>query len=237
MSNNLNGDIISPSTTARNEDVIRVEGVWQHRHNLELRTQKPRHHRLLALAFGTSALLLGATYMLAIDDLNSMHATVFNEAMTSYPARQESATVSTKLQDVVDIAPEQIGGDEIQPSLPMYSVIPTKRPYLANTKSQGSGLTDHGVSAMSAASVVHYDRCSPHCETRDPLVVGTVPTIATATNPASPEGMETEPTSKAVEVGKAVINGAGFVLVQTAALPFTTLKLGRDAMIKISGTE
>ncbi|QCJ01065.1 hypothetical protein [Agrobacterium larrymoorei] len=234
MSKNLNGDIILPSTTSRKEDVIRVERVWQHRHNLELRTQKPRQHRVLTLAFGTGVLLLGATCMLANGDLSSRHATVLNEAMASYPAPQESAKVSTKFQHVEDVTLRQLGGADTQPVLPTYSVVPIRRPANANMKPRGSGQTDQRVSALNAASVLRYDRCAPDCETRDTLVVGTVPTISAAPHSASYQNMETEPTNKAVEVGKAAINGAGFVLVQTAALPFKTLKLGRDAVIKLS---
>ncbi len=44
MSGHLEGDIITPAETS-NADVIRVERVWQHRHDLELTIPKHRHNR------------------------------------------------------------------------------------------------------------------------------------------------------------------------------------------------
>ncbi|WP_068950735.1 hypothetical protein [Pararhizobium polonicum] len=223
MSNHLEGDIISPPEASIG-GVIRVERVWQHRHDLELRAAKARRGRAELLTLGAGGLMLSAICVFAYSELVPTHL-VSKEAMASYPVGQEIAATSTKLRDIVDTTPAPVSISETQVvSLP-FVAIPTKRPLNGLVKSEK---VERAISATSSADVLRYDRCNPHCETRDSLVAGTVPVTVHA------ETAELDSPNRAVEIGASALNGAGYVLTQTAALPFTTLKLGRDAVIKVS---
>jgi hypothetical protein len=156
------------------------------------------------------------------------HNLVSNEAIASYPVGQENAAVSTKLRDIVDTTPASVSITETQVASLPFAVIPTKRPVFEPVKSGRPEKIERAVSATSSADVLLYDRCNPGCETRDPLVVGSAPTAVHA------ESAELDSSNRAVQIGTSALNGAGYVLIQTAVLPFTTLKLGRDAAIKIS---
>lgn len=236
MSKNLDGIIIPPPEEP-NGSVIRVERVWQYRHDIELKTPKPRHSRSVMLALGAGGLLLGAICIFVYSDPGRTDTAVLEEAMASYPAAPDNAVVLTKLRDIVDTTPAPIKSavtDTREAPLP-YMVIPTKRPVLESVKSGGPEKAKRVTSATSAADAIHYNRCKLGCETRDPLIVGTVPVrISTFTGTVSSETPEIDRRNGTVEIGKAALNGAGFVLIQTAALPFTALKLGRNVAVTMS---
>ncbi len=236
MSHYLDGDIISPSEEP-NGGVIRVERVWRHRHDIEIRIPKPRYNRSALLKLGAGGLVLGAICMFAYSDLAPTHTPVLKEAMASYPVGQENAATATRLRGIVDTAPAPMTASIAKTqvaSLP-YGVIPTKRPIIEPVKSGGSEKVNYGVATTNSTDAIRYDRCNPRCYTRDPLVVGTIPARGSALpSTVLAETTDLESSNQAVEIGTAALNGAGFVLVQTAALPFTTLKLGRDAVIRMS---
>ncbi|AYM84832.1 hypothetical protein G6L67_24690 [Agrobacterium tumefaciens] len=237
MSNHLDGDIISPQESSKG-GVIRAERVWQHRHDLEIRRMpKPRYNRSSLLTLGIGGLVLGAVCMFAYSDPGPIRTPLLQEATASHPVDKEHATIHTTLPDIVDTAPApttaNVTGTQVA-SLP-YAVIPTKRPVIEPVKSGGSEKVNDRASTPNSTEVLRYDRCNPACDTRDPLVVGATPTKSVALQPTViPESTDLERSNQAVEIGSAVMSGAGFVLVQTAALPFTTLKLGRDAAIRMS---
>ncbi|MGV1901719.1 hypothetical protein ACQZ6V_15685 [Agrobacterium sp. 22-3674b3] len=236
MSDHLEGDIISPPE-APNGGVIRVERVWQHRHDLEIRIPKRRHHPSALLTLAAGGIVLGVLCMLAYSDPAPTQTPVLKEAIASYPVGWEAAAVATKLRDIIDVAPAPMMANitETQTASIPYTVIPTKRPVFETSKPSGAGRANPVISTSSSAKVSRYDRCNPSCETRYPLVVGTIPPKNSALSPDSgAEITEIGRSNQAVKVGTAVFNGAGFVLVQTAALPFTRLKLGRDAITKLS---
>ncbi|UXT20450.1 hypothetical protein FY140_06870 [Agrobacterium tumefaciens] len=234
MSGHLEGDIITP-TEVCNADVIRVERVWQHRHDLELTIPKHRHNRARFMALGAGGLLLGAICVFAYGNLIPANGLDAKEALASTPVAREIVTPSTKLRDVADTATATVGISETQAASLPYVAIPTKRPFYEPAR---SGKPDRSTSTTSASDVVRFGKCKPGCDTRDPLVVGTTP-AAVHTEPAAilTETAEFENPNPAMEVGASVLYGAGYVLTQTAALPFTTLRLGRDAVVKVSGLD
>ncbi|KAA3509141.1 hypothetical protein [Agrobacterium rosae] len=229
----LNGDII-PASPVHTDSAIHLERVWRHRHDLELGAGKPRRVRLAMLALGVGGLLLGSIGMLWYGNLGPAHTTVFEEAMASRPVRQVSKVVSTNLREVRDVASVPVSASKAEPqkdTLP-YSVIPTKRPTSATIKSGGSQATGK-FSTANSAKVVRYDRCQPKCETQDPLIVGTIrPVVYVPTSTGDAETIVSERTDKTRDIGAAAMNSAGMVLFQTATLPFTAVKFGRDALIK-----
>ncbi|KAA3497950.1 hypothetical protein DXM27_24740 [Rhizobium rhizogenes] len=231
MSSHLEGDIIAPSE-ASTAGVIRVERVWQHRHGLELTVPRCRRNTARIVALGIGGLMLGAICVFAYSDLIPASGTDTKRAMASTSVGHEIAAPSTVLRDVVDIAPAISGINETQVASLPYVAIPTKRPLYEPVQ---SGKPDRSTSTTRSSDVVRFDKCKPSCETRDPLVVGTtsasVPdeTAAVLTEPAKFESHNT-----AMDVGASALNGAGYVLTQTAALPLTTLRLGRDAVLKVS---
>ncbi|MGV2052453.1 hypothetical protein ACQZ48_20430 [Agrobacterium sp. 22-209-1] len=234
MSGHFEGDIISPPE-APSASVIRIERVWQHRHDLELPVPKPRHNRARFMALGAGGLLLGATCVFSYSDLVPTNGLDPKEAMASHPVDQEIVAASPKLRDVVDAAPATVHINETQVASLPYVAIPTKRPFYEHVQ---SGKPEHSTSTTNSSDVVHFDRCKPSCESRDPLVVRMTPAAvqaeqATITN----EAAKFDSPNRAMEVGASALNGAGYLLTQTAALPFTTLRLGRDAVIKVSGLD
>jgi hypothetical protein len=237
MSNYLDDDISSPPE-ASNRGVIRVERVWQHRHDLELRTAKPRPNRAALLMLGAGSLILGVTYVFAYPDMIPMHNLVSREVMASFPVGQENVAASTKLRDIVDTTPATVSVIETQVASLPVAVVPTRRPVFEPVKSNGPKKINGTVSPASSSDVLRYDRCNPGCKTRDPLVVRTISaTVSPLPTKISVETAEVDDTNRAVEIGASALNGAGHVLVQTVALPFTTLRLGRDAVIKIAGLD
>ncbi|MBO0144651.1 hypothetical protein JZX87_26210 [Agrobacterium sp. Ap1] len=236
MSNHLEGDIISPQE-APNGGVIRVERVWQHRHDLEIRSPKPRYRSSALLAIGAGGLVLATVCAFAYGNLPSTNAPVATDAVASYPVGQEKVVPSSTLRDIVDTTPPTMMVSEAATEAvsPAFTVVPTKRPVYAAAKSGGTEAINSVGVIGQAGDVTRYDRCSPRCESRDPLLGGKVVTTA----PPLPNTVETrtsepEDGNRAAEFGTAALNGAGYVLVQTAALPFTTLKLGRDAVVSLS---
>jgi hypothetical protein len=153
-------------------------------------------------------------------------------AMASTPVERETVAPSTKLRDVADTA--TVGVSETQAASLPYVAIPTKRPFYEPVQ---PGKPDRSTSTASSSDIVRFDKCKPDCETRDPLFVGT-PTAAIHTESTIiTETAEFESPNPAMEVGASALNGAGYVLIRTAALPFTTLRLGRDAVVKVSGLD
>ncbi|WP_421359017.1 MULTISPECIES: hypothetical protein [Agrobacterium] len=230
MSSYHEDDIISPRETS-NAGVVRAERVWQHRHDLEIQPiPKPRFNRLTSLALGVSSLVLGTICMFAYSDLGPTHVTVPEKAMVSYPGGPETVSVPTALRDIVDAAPLLKPVSKTQFASQPYTVIPTKRPVIEPVKSGRVEKVNYAAATKNSIQVTRYDRCDPACDTRDPLVVGSISPGGHAMPSAiAAEKTDAERPSQAVEIGAAMVNGAGFVLVQTAALPFTTLKFGRDA--------
>ncbi|WP_281038752.1 MULTISPECIES: hypothetical protein [unclassified Rhizobium] len=150
------------------------------------------------------------------------------EEMASTPVEREIVAPSTRLRDVVNTAPATNGISETQVASLPHVAIPTKRPLHEPVQ---FGKPDRSTSTASSSDVLRFDQCKPVCETRDPLVVGT-------TSAAVPtEATEFESQDPLREAGASALNGAGYVLTQTAALPFTALRLGRDAVIKASGLD
>ena len=237
MTSHLDGDIISPSE-ATTAGVIRVEGVWQHRHDIELRAQKSRYWVSLP-SIGAGALLLSAVCLFAYGHIGSTLSPGPDQAMASYPVDRDAALGSTKLRDMVDITPlpQKISVTEAHASVRAYAVIPTKRPIAAEAKSTIPERTRHPASASNPSDVVHFDQCKQGCESEDPLAVSTVRDVSTVPDVIASETAGVQRPNEAVAIGRAAVNGAGFVLVETAALPFTTLKLGRDAAMAISGMD
>lgn len=235
MSNSLNGDIICPPKPPEG-GVIRVERVWQHRHDLEIPLPKLGYNLTALLMLGAGGLMLGAICMFASGDQGQKHNPSLKEATASDSAGRE-AVVSTKLQDIVDTASAPMSAsvtDTPTASIP-YTAVPTKRPSFERVKSGSSDKVNRVVSNTTLAEVRRYDQCSPSCETRDPLIVSTTPPRnSELSSDILTETTDLERSNQAVEIGTAALNGAGFVLVQTAALPFTALKLGRDAVTDVS---
>jgi hypothetical protein len=227
MSNHLEGNIISPPEPS-NGGVIRVDRVWHHRHDLELGRPKPRHDRAGLITLGTGGLLLSVICVFGYSGPVPTHDLVSKETIASYPVGHQTAAVSTKLRDIVDAAPAPASIAEPQEAPLPFAVTPTKRPVFEPVNSGRAEKIERSVSATSSADVLRYDRCNPGCETRDPLFVGSAPTAVDA------ESAELDNPNRAVEIGISALDGAGYVLIRTAALPFTTLKLGRDAVMKIS---
>lgn len=236
MSNHLEGDIISPQE-APNGGVIRVERVWQHRHDLELSSPKPRYRPSALLAIGAGGLVLATVCVFAYANLPSTNAQVVTEAVASYPVGQEKVVPSSTLRDIVDTTPATVMVSEAATEAvsPAFTVVPTKRPVYAAAKSGGTeAITSLGAIGQ-AGDDTRYDRCSPRCESQDPLLRGkVVNTPIPRPDTVDPRTAELQDGNRAAEFGPAALNGAGYVLVQTAALPFTTLKLGRDAVVSLS---
>ncbi|KJF72550.1 hypothetical protein [Agrobacterium arsenijevicii] len=226
MSGHLEGDIITPAE-ASNADVIRVERVWQHRHDLELTIPKHRHNRT-RMALGAGGLLLGAICVFAYGDLTPANGLDAKEEMASTPLVWEIVAPSTRLRDIVNTAPATNGISETQVASLPHVAIPTKRPLYEPVQ---SGKPDRSTSTASSSDVMRFDQCKPVCETQDPLVVGTTPAAVPT------EATEFESQNPLREAGASALSGAGYVLTQTAALPFTALRLGRDAVIKVSGLD
>jgi hypothetical protein len=113
-----------------------------------------------------------------------------------------------------------------------HVVIPKKRP--SQERIQAGELVG-STSTTNSSDGLHFDACMPGCETRDRLVVGKTP-AAGETNPAvaRAEGAEMDDRDTASEIGISALNGAAYVLTQTAALPLTALKLGRNAVVDVS---
>ncbi|MQB07908.1 hypothetical protein DXT91_28105 [Agrobacterium tumefaciens] len=237
MSNHLDGDTISPCE-ATTGGLIRVERVWQHRHDIELHAQKSRRKNSLR-TIGAGGLFLGAVCIFAYSGLGSPFVAVPDQAMASYPVGEETELGSTKLRDVVNTMPlqEKISVTEARVAVPAYAVIPTKRPIATEADPITPKKARHSSFKSNPSDVVHFDQCRQGCESRDPLVVGTVRELSTVPDVVSSETTGAQRPNKALEIGKAAINGAGFVLVETASLPFTTLKLGRNAAMAISGMD
>ncbi|NTA83996.1 MULTISPECIES: hypothetical protein [Rhizobium/Agrobacterium group] len=234
MSNHLEGDVIAPSEASA-AGVIRVERVWQHRHDLELIIPKYRRNRARFMALGAGGFMLGTICVFAYSDLIPASGTDAKRAMTSTSVEREIAGPSTVLPDVIDTAPAISGISETQVASLPYVAIPTKRPLYEPVQ---TGKTGSSTSTTDTSVVRHFDKCSPGCETRDPLVVGTTPELVPLESAAvltEPEKFESP--NAAMEVGASALNGAGYVLTQTAALPLTTLRLGRDAVLKVSGLD
>lgn len=236
MSSSRSRDIIS-RPEAGNGELIRVERVWQHRHDLELRISKPRHNRSALLKLAAGGLMLGVISIVAYSELKPTQTPVLQEATASYPDGREAAVASTRLQDIVDIARAPMTASIAEPraaSTP-YTVIPTKRPVFEGVKSGDPQKVNRLGSATTSTNVLRYDRCNPGCNTRDPLVAGTIPPRNSARPSVDPvESTDLESSSGAAQIAKTALNGAGLVLIQTATLPFTTLKFGRDAAMKMS---
>ncbi|MBE1439490.1 hypothetical protein H4S14_003255 [Agrobacterium vitis] len=160
------------------------------------------------------------------------------DTLTSDLLHQKDAGMSTELQDSLDAtpvpAPVTLSKTETPETPLAYTVIPTKRPVLENGKSVQSKRMDQ-ISATNRADAIRYDQCKPECDISNRRIVVT----ALAKKTASPSQFPVETTdfksiNQTSEIGAAVLNGAGVVLAQTIALPFTTLKLGRDAVSRVS---
>lgn len=233
MSNHLEGEIIVPSEACP-AGVIRVERVWQHRHDLELSVPKYRRSQARFIALGAGGVMLGAICVFAYSDLIPAVGADAKTTMASTHVKHEVAAPSTVLRDVVDTAPAISGISETQVASLPYVAIPTKRPLYEQVHSRKS---DHSTATTSSSDVVRFDKCKPSCETRDPLVVGTTPASVPEEPATVLTELEVESPNMAIDVGTSALNGAGYVLTQTAALPFTTLRLGRDAVLKVSGLD
>ncbi|CUX06905.1 conserved hypothetical protein [Agrobacterium fabacearum S56] len=233
MANYLNGDIIPPSAL-HTDSAIHVERLWWHRHDLELGAGKPRRVRSAMITLGAGGLLLGSVIMLWYGNLGPAHTPVFEEAMASTPIRQVNIGGSTNLRALRDVASVPVPASKAEPqidSLP-YSVVPTKRPTSETIKSGRSKATGE-FSTVNSAKVVRYDRCQPKCETQDPLIVGTIrPVVYVPTSTGVAETIVSERTDETRDIGAAAMTSAGMVLFQTATLPFTAVKFGRDALLK-----
>ncbi|XUY29877.1 hypothetical protein RMR21_023230 (plasmid) [Agrobacterium sp. rho-8.1] len=236
MSNHLEGDIISPQE-APNGGVIRVERVWQHRHDLELSSPKPRYGPSALLAIVAGGLVLATVCVFAYSNFPSSNAQVATDAVASYPVGQEKVVPSSTLQDIVDTTPPTVMVNEAvtEAGPPAFTVVPTKRPVYAAARSKETEAIPSVEAIVQAGGVAHYDRCSPRCESQDPLLADKIFNTA----PPRPDTVERrtaelEDGNRTSEFGTAALNGAGYVLIQTAALPFTTLELGRDAVVSMA---
>lgn len=233
MPNHLEGDIISPAEPTIG-GVIRSERVWTHRYDIEVKMQKPRRNLRSLLVVGAGGVMLSTAIVFGYGDLESTHKQVFTETVASTTVREEAAK---NLRDVLASATARasVSPADTQIASFAYTVTPTRCPHFQTGKPSGSLKSIDASSAMNAADTVHFDKCVPGCETRDPLIVGAVH----ETSPVLvPEGLAELPaphsSSPALEVGQAALKGAGFVLVQTAALPFTTVKFGHDAVMAVA---
>lgn len=236
MSSSRSGDIIS-RPEAGNGELIRVERVWQHRHDLDIRTPKPRHNGPAWLMLAAGGLMLGAISVVAYSDPGPTHTPLLQEVTASHPDGREAVAASTRLQNIVDTAraPMTANITETQAASAPYTVIPTKRPVFEGVRSRDPEKMNRLTSATTSTKVLRYDRCNPGCNTRDPLVAGTIPPRNSARPSVGPvESTDLESSSGAAQIAKTALNGAGLVLIQTATLPFTTLKFGRDAAMKMS---
>ncbi|NTI26910.1 hypothetical protein G6M87_32365 (plasmid) [Rhizobium rhizogenes] len=227
MSNSYNSDLpLSPD--ASSGGVIRVERVWQHRHDIDL-TESKRYHARLA-AVGAVGLVLGLVCsfffeqqfpksdLVPTDQLKAVTAT--REQFGEHRAEIQKAADASAISAIVemDIA-----------SAPVVAV-PSKRPVRDELIADKAREAD-GAGAAMPADVIRFDRCSPKCETRDPLIIGSAPHMPPPENVASNlDTDEQEPSSSALQ-------GAGYVLGGTASLPFTALRLGRHAVGGITGVE
>lgn len=230
MSTYLEGDLIT-GPRASNEQVIRGERVWRHRHELDLTVLKSRRHPAQLLTLGAGSLLIVLACAFTYVDLGPTQNLVRGDVNAAHPTGEERVTASTRLQTIVDTAPPPIRVSEIQAAPLAFSVVPIRRPLDAPVKTQKAYIRDSIASAAKPTNVLRYNQCNLGCETRDSLIVNTIPPTL------QPEGPELETPNRALELGSSVLHVAGSVLGQTAALPFTTLRLGRDALAGISELE
>ncbi|MQB27860.1 hypothetical protein DXT95_23130 [Agrobacterium tumefaciens] len=188
--------------------------------------QKTHRQRTGIFALGAVGLLLAVISSFAYTGLVSTPNVGTKVAKVGWPVGQELAAATTRPRDSVDIALVTPNTNETEVAAPPFVAIPTKRPTPEAAKAKEIRKLDRSASKTSSADVLPYDRCNPICETRDPLIIGALPAAFQG------ESGALDTPTPAAKLGASTLNGAGYVLARTAALPFTTLRLGRDVLIK-----
>lgn len=230
MSNQYNGDLLR-ALDASDGGIIRAERVWQHRHDIDLADFEPRTFPKRALVIGTSAIVLGLASVVFLADQFS-HNVPSVEAIAAAPAAVGKLDGQpAKLQNLVAVAPASGNKVDVDLPHPLVVPVPINRPVLKESvpsvKGRAGDAKENG-----PASVARFDECSPRCESRDPLVTGSSPKmLRTEDAPFIPSGEE-----RGMDPASA-LEGVRSVFNETAAAPFTALKVGRDVLNRAAGLD
>lgn len=161
----------------------------------------------------------------------SMQDLALKDELRAVPAKtRQLQDDTTRIQKEAVASPASISDVERDlASLPVVA-IPTKRPVQEPFVADKGSKADVAL-AKVPTGVVRFDRCSPKCETQYPLIDRSALPMPHPENvPLSIRADEQEPSTSALQ-------GAGYILGRAAALPFTSLKVGRYALGKITGLE
>jgi len=137
---------------------------------------------------------------------------------------------SANPRPAIDQSPVFETADTVMPALPPAAtpaVKPMPKP-MPSPRLAANGRMD--AKAKPPADVMRFDRCSPQCETGDPLIVG-------APAPSFPmtEVARVERIDDSAGFTFSPMDGARFILNQTATAPRTALRKGREVIGRIVG--